>query len=200
MAADLPGCCRLDIPLSRSAAMSRAPAAHASFMQARVTRNCLSPSASALRKGQCARSPKNWSHGQSNFASHRAMLRMENFPMTRALTSEGRGQTHYGKGLWCCQGGSTIQPQATSFEHPESNLQLRAPSIRKAKKRPWPPWRLIATHANSKFGATHSKYKTSLFLTAPRNTLRESRYYLWPSGEPYPVRCSRFTSVSRACR
>lgn len=38
---------------------------------------------------QCARSPQNWSHGQSNFVSHGAMLRMEDFQMTRATSPAG---------------------------------------------------------------------------------------------------------------
>src|SRR4029077_5498966 len=32
-----------------------------------------------------------------------------------------------------------------------------------AKKRPWPPWRLIATLPNSKFPLTHSKYMAVTF-------------------------------------
>ena len=39
------------------------------------------------QNGQCTRSRKNWSHGQSNFASRCAMLRMENSQMTRAADS-----------------------------------------------------------------------------------------------------------------
>ena len=34
--------------------------------------------------------------------------------------------------------------------------------------RPWPPWRLIATHPNSKFPLTHSKHRTRQFLIATR--------------------------------
>jgi hypothetical protein len=41
------------------------------------------------RNGHCTRSRKNWSHGQSNFASHCAMLRMEIFQMTRAPSPVG---------------------------------------------------------------------------------------------------------------
>ena len=42
--------------------------------------------ASILRHqdGHCTRKRKNWSHGQSNFASRCAMLRMENFQMASA--------------------------------------------------------------------------------------------------------------------
>jgi hypothetical protein len=39
--------------------------------------------------GHCTRKRKNWSHGQSNFASHCAMLRMEIFRMTRATSPVG---------------------------------------------------------------------------------------------------------------
>jgi hypothetical protein len=42
------------------------------------------------RFGGQARLPENWSHGQSNFASHYAMLRMEKFQMTRATDLVGR--------------------------------------------------------------------------------------------------------------
>jgi hypothetical protein len=41
------------------------------------------------RNGQCTRSRKNWSHGQSNLASCCAMLRMEIFQMTRATSPVG---------------------------------------------------------------------------------------------------------------
>src|SRR4029077_13578940 len=43
-----------------------------------------------------------------------------------------------------------------------------------AKKKPWPPWRLIATHANSEIAATHSQQTTSHFLTATRSLFSES--------------------------
>ena len=39
----------------------------------------------------------------------------------------------------------------------------------KAKKRPWPPRRLIATHPNSRFSLIRSKHKTRQFLTATQN-------------------------------
>src|SRR4029077_4824496 len=46
-----------------------------------------------------------------------------------------------------------------------------APFPDKAKKKPWPPRRLIATHANSEIAPTPSQHRTSHFLTATRNTV-----------------------------
>src|SRR4029077_17508984 len=45
-----------------------------------------------------------------------------------------------------------------------------APFPDKAKKRPWPPRRLIATLANSEIAPTPSKHRPSPFLIATKNT------------------------------
>jgi hypothetical protein len=62
--------------------------------------------------------------------------------------------------------------QAPALEPPASSLQVRASSLEKANKRPWPPavWRLIATFTNSKIGSSHSKHRTSHFSNRNKNT------------------------------
>jgi hypothetical protein len=62
------------------------------------------------QNGHCTRSRENWSNGQSNFASHCAMLRMENFQMRSALTSVGGSPLLQ-------QGGAGLQSSGTAFEH-----------------------------------------------------------------------------------
>jgi hypothetical protein len=51
--------------------------------------------------------------------------------------------------------GWLFDNRAPALKSPESGVQLRAPSLHKAKERPWPPWRLIATHPNSEIELTH---------------------------------------------
>jgi hypothetical protein len=67
------------------------------------------------RNGQCTRSPKNWSLGQSNFPSHCAMLRMEIFPMTRAATSDGGSPLLFTLRHEGQQGGAGLQSSGRAF-------------------------------------------------------------------------------------
>src|SRR4029077_1089936 len=85
-------------------------------------------------------------HGQSNFASRCAMLRMEKSKMTRAT-----------------------DPVGTRFS---SQAKKSLPAGLLAG--PWPPGRLIATHANSKIHATRSKRKHRTISN--RNTILGVQY------------------------
>src|SRR4029077_8933858 len=88
---------------------------------------------------------ENWSHGQSNFASHCAMLRMETSQMTRATRSVSRP-------LHSVDTSSLV-----------TNHSSPATASGEAKKR------LIATHANSEISPTHSKHRVLTFSN--RNTI-----------------------------
>jgi len=79
---------------------------------------------------------------------------MESFQMTSAAKPVG-GPLYSAEALRCCEGGSNIQ-----------RLTLNP---QKAKKRPWPLQRLIATFTNSEIGPSHSKHWTSLFSNRNKN-------------------------------
>jgi hypothetical protein len=55
------------------------------------------------------------------------------------------GPLHSAEAQLCCEGVSNVQ-------------RLISTNPQQAKKRPWPPWRLIATHAKLRLFVTHSKH------------------------------------------
>ena len=117
------------------------------------------PQTPRLQNGQCTPRPQNWSHDQSNFSSHCAMLRLDIIQMARALTTVGSPLRSV-ETLWPCEGRS-------NFRHLTANLQ-------KAKKR------LIATHANSKIPVSHSQKKTSHFLIATKSLFPQAMSFTSP--------------------
>jgi hypothetical protein len=70
--------------------------------------------------GHCTRKHKNWSNGQSNFASHYAMLRVEIFQMRSALTSVGESPPRQKYGG---QGGAGLQSSGSAVCAPRSTLR-----------------------------------------------------------------------------
>ena len=131
------------------------------------------PQTPRLQNGQCTPRPQNWSHDQSNFSSHCAMLRLDIIQMARALTSVGSPLRSV-ETLWPCEG--------------RSNFRRLTPNLQKAKKSlparfqegPWPPWRLVATHANSKIPVSHSQKKTSHFLIATKSLFPQAMSFTSP--------------------
>ena len=108
------------------------------------------------RNGHCTRKRKNWSNGQSNFASHCAMLRMENIQMRSALTSVGgspprqkyggqRGAGLQSSGSAVCAPRSTLRGSGTraisGFEH---LLPFALVYPRNALQPPW----LVTNHSS----------------------------------------------------
>ena len=92
------------------------------------------------------------------------MLRMENSQMTRATRSVS-GPLHSVDTSSLVTNHSS---PATASGEAKKSLPARF------LEGPWPPWRLIAIHANLKIAATHSQQSTSLFLTATRIVLLNS--------------------------
>ena len=126
----------------------------------------VSPTNTLSQNGQCTPRPKNWSHDQSNFSSHSAMLRLDIVQMTRALTSVGSPLRSV-ETLWPCVGPS-------NFQRLTPNLQkVKKSPLARFQEGPWPPWRLIATHANSKIPVSHSQQKASHFLIATKTCFQQ---------------------------
>jgi hypothetical protein len=106
-----------------------------------------------------------------------AMLNQEQFQMTRAGAQGPFSPDAI---------GISGQARAKDEGRSRSFVGRRPACVRmtfqeKAKQRPWPPWRLIATHANSEIAATHSQHRTSLFLTATRIVFLNSCF---PQSQP----------------
>ena len=63
-----------------------------------------------------------------------------------------------------------------------------------AKKKPWPPWRLIATHANSEFWLTECNYRTLTISNRNKKPLSGNSHFARASafdlGLPRPLASS----------
>jgi len=97
-----------------------------------------------------------------------------------------------------------IRQGSTSRANPPRRVSRGAPALpSEAKKRPWPPWRLIATHANSKIRLTRSKKRLSRFLIAtqtsvpPLSNCRCFGFSVANLHQQWPRRTARVRIVSR---
>src|SRR6266481_9142746 len=110
-------------------------------------------------------------------AFRRAMLNQEHYQMTRAKFSGGGAVAHGAKfgvrGLalaFIGRGSARPTLRAVRARPGEPGRNKAAASRRtphKAKKKPWPPWRLIATHAKLEFALTH--WNHNLLTISNRN-------------------------------
>ena len=74
-----------------------------------------------------------------------------------------------------------------------SDFQLLHSNLQQAKKKPWPPWRLIATHPKLEIAGTRSKRRRSHFLIATKNAVHPLHNNLRPCGESARGRGSQTT-------